>query len=161
MSHGGGGKGGTCEPNMTPLLDLVLQILMFFIVTANFAQAENAGHVPLPESQVAHPLPKQGVKDPIFLNLLFNPDSRKHEVLFPLQVDAQNKALPPMQQQAEVRRFMKKLFEDLSRYDPEGKVKNPVIIRAHRDAEYNEVFQVLQSCSDAGFRNLQVRALIR
>ena len=44
MSHGGG-DGETCEPNMTPLLDLVLQILMFFIVTINFTTAEDAGNV--------------------------------------------------------------------------------------------------------------------
>lgn len=156
----GGGEGG-CEPNLTPLLDLVLQILMFFIVTVNFASEANAGQVPLPESQTARAIPKDGTKDPIFVNLLFNTTTRKHEVILPLRyrvspVTGQQEALPPMAQ-AEARRELQKLHEDLSR---QGEVKNQVIIRAHRDAEYNEVFQILQSCSDAGFRNLNVRALV-
>lgn len=158
MSHGGGES--SCEPNLTPLLDLVLQILMFFIVTVNLASEANAGDVPLPESQTARALPKDGVKDPIFVNLLYKSDTRKHEVILPLRhrinpANGQQEPIPPMSQ-AEARRELQKLFEDLSR---QGEVKNQVIIRAHRDAEYNEVFQVLQSCSDAGFRNLNVRAL--
>ncbi len=161
MSHGGGGDSAPLEPNMTPLLDLVLQILMFFIVTVNFATAENTGNVPLPDSQTARPLPKSALKEPIFLNLLVNKDAdtgvRRHEVLLPLQLDASGKPLPPMNQ-AEARRYMKRLFDDLSRV---GEVKNPVVIRAHKEADYNEVFQVLQSCSDAGFRNLKVRALVK
>jgi len=162
MSHsGGGGHGGACEPNLTPLLDLVLQILMFFMVTVNFATEQNAGDVPLPESQTARPLPKDGTKDPIFVNLLYNDQARRHEILLPLRyrIDpktGKNMPLPPMTQ-AEARREMQKLFEDLKRG---GEVKNQVVIRAHKDAEYNEVFQVLQSCSDAGFRNLKVRAMV-
>jgi biopolymer transport protein ExbD len=156
MSHGGGGEGESCEPNMTPLLDLILQILMFFIVTVNFVQAEDAGNVELPDSQTARPLPSVGAKDPIFLNLLYDEQTRKHEIVLPLQLDSTGQPQPPMQQ-AGARSFMKKLYDDLSR---SGEVKNPVIIRAHKMAEYNEVFQVLQSCSDAGFRQLKVRALI-
>jgi biopolymer transport protein ExbD len=161
MSHGGGGEGG-CEPNLTPLLDLVLQILMFFIVTVNFASEANAGQVPLPESQTARPIPKDALRDPVFVNLLYNNTTRKHEVVLPLRyrisaVTGKQEPFPPMTQ-AEARRELQKLYEDLSRA---GEVKNQVIIRAHRESEYNEVFQVLQSCSDAGFRNLNVRALVR
>src|SRR5262245_15573454 len=160
MSHSASSHGGACEPNLTPLLDLVLQILMFFMVTVNFATEQNAGDVPLPESQTARPLTKEGTKDPIFVNLLYNDTERKHEVILPLRyrIDRNGKSVPlPPMTQAEARREMQKLHEDLSRA---GDVKNQVIIRAHRDAQYNEVFQVLQSCSDAGFRNLKVRAMV-
>ncbi len=158
MSHGGGGgEGASCEPNMTPLLDLVLQILMFFIVTVNFVQAEDAGNVDLPDSQMARPLPTTGAKDPIFLNLLYDEKKGKHEIILPLQLDSSGHALPSMQQ-ADARIYMRKLYADLSRTGP---VSNPVVIRAHKSAEYNEVYQVLQSCSDAGFRQLKVRALIQ
>ncbi len=161
MSHGGGGD-GACEPNMTPLLDLVLQLLMFFIVTINFTTAEDAGDVELPDSQTARPLPSAGAKDPIFLNLLYDEKTQKHEIVLPLQLDSSGRALPSMQQ-PDARRYMKKLYADLAR-DPSvvnSEVKNPVIIRAHKAAQYSEVFQVLQSCSDAGFRQLKVRAMIQ
>src|SRR5436190_18809813 len=105
MSHGGSSDGGACEPNMTPLLDLVLQILMFFIVTVNFATAEDAGNVELPDSQTARPLPSVGAKDPIFLNLLYD-EKLGHQIVLPLQLDSQGKALPP-QDQLRAPRYMK------------------------------------------------------
>ena len=44
-----------CEPNLTPLLDLVLQILIFFMVTVNFAQDQQqvSANVKLPDSETA------------------------------------------------------------------------------------------------------------
>src|SRR5258708_37425485 len=99
MSHGGGGGEEAAEPNMTPLLDLVLQILMFFIVTVNFATAEDAGNVELPDSQTARPLPSVGAKDPIFLNLLYD-ENRGHEIVLPLQLDSSGHTVPPMNQVA-------------------------------------------------------------
>src|ERR1700704_1326195 len=114
MSHGGGGGEEAAEPNMTPLLDLVLQILMFFIVTVNFATAEDAGNVDLPDSQTARPLPSVGAKDPIFLNLIYDPRTQKHEIILPLQLDANGQPEAPMEQQ-KARNYMKKLYEDISR----------------------------------------------
>jgi biopolymer transport protein ExbD len=59
MSHGGGGE-MSAEPNMTPLLDLVLQLLMFFIICVNFTTAvTNTGEF-LPESDTVKPLATDG-----------------------------------------------------------------------------------------------------
>src|SRR5438128_11084405 len=64
-----------CEPNLTPLLDLVLQILMFFMVTVNFAQDQQqvSANVKLPDSETARPLSQAKDRDPIFLNLQLRP----------------------------------------------------------------------------------------
>jgi biopolymer transport protein ExbD len=162
MSHGGGGQSEACEPNLTAMLDLILQILMFFMVTVNFASEVNAGEVPLPDSDTARPIPKDGAKDPIFVNLLYDYEARMHQVVLPLRyrinAAGEQEPFPPLSQ-AQARHEIRKMYEDLSRVEKE--VKNQVIIRAHKDAEYNEVFQLLQSCSDAGFRNLNVRALVK
>jgi len=37
---------------------------------------------------------------------------------------------------------------------------NAVIIRASKDCDYGQVYQLLRSCADAGFRNLKVRAIV-
>jgi len=146
--HGGGGESGGCEPNLTPLLDLVLQILMFFMVTINFATEQTHEDVALPESQTARPLPKEGVKDPIFVNLRWNVKQQRYEILVTGRKEMT---------QLDAKHWIRKQYEDLSRF---GEVKNPVIIRADKAAEYAQVYQLLQSCSDAGFRNLKVRALV-
>src|SRR5262245_44226273 len=141
MSHGGGDETRACEPNLTPLLDLVLQILMFFMVTVNFATEQNQEDVALPDSQTARPLPTQGVKDPLFINLRLSEKTQKPVIVVT--------GMPDMGQ-ADARRWIQKQHEDLERFDKD--VKNPVIIRADKRADYSEVFQLLQSCSDAGFR---------
>jgi hypothetical protein len=45
MSHGPSSEGSSAEPNLTPLLDVVLQLLMFFVLCANFKQ--NLGNNPI------------------------------------------------------------------------------------------------------------------
>src|SRR5436190_243114 len=44
MSHGNTEK---CEPNFTPLLDLVLQLVMFFMLCANFVMEQTREEVKL------------------------------------------------------------------------------------------------------------------
>lgn len=145
MSHGGGGEGQACEPNLTPLLDLVLQILMFFIVTVNFVTEKTQEPVELPNSATARPLPPAYAAEPIFVNLRRNTAGSFEVYVTGVGVMTQSDA----------RRWVQKQYEDLHRF---GDVKNPVIIRAHKGADYAQVFQLMQSCSDAGFKNLSVRA---
>jgi biopolymer transport protein ExbD len=147
VSHGSSDD-GVLEPNLTPLLDLVLQILMFFMVTVNFATEQTNETVMLPFSGSARPLDRKGEKDPIFVNMVVNPDTGEHKVLITGKKDMDLK---------EARRWILGQYEDLKRF---GEVTNPVVIRAHALSEYAKVFELLQSCSDAGFRNLRVRAIV-
>jgi biopolymer transport protein ExbD len=51
MSHGSsGGDDTSADPNLTPLLDLVMQLLMFFIVCANLKSADKERILGLPTS---------------------------------------------------------------------------------------------------------------
>ena len=50
MSHGSTEK---CEPNLTPLLDLVLQLVMFFMLCANFVVEQTSDKIKLPEAEAA------------------------------------------------------------------------------------------------------------
>ncbi len=55
MSHGPSSGGDTIEPNLTPLLDLVLQLLMLFMICGNYASESN-DPVELAKSQTAKQL---------------------------------------------------------------------------------------------------------
>ncbi len=70
MSHGGGDSWGVAEPNLTPLLDLVLQLLMFFIMCVNFVAEQVSRDVTLSYSDSAQPLEKSETTR-LFLNLKF------------------------------------------------------------------------------------------
>src|SRR5262249_7607229 len=81
MSHGSTEK---CEPNFTPLLDLVLQLVMFFMLCANFVMEQSDASIKLPEAIAAKALDKNQ-DDVIFLNInkqgyvLLSPGQREDE----------------------------------------------------------------------------------
>src|ERR1700740_3348899 len=66
MSHMGG-EVENVDPDLTPLLDLVMQLLMFFIVNVNFVKEQVSQDVKLPTSTSARPISK-GDTGAIFIN---------------------------------------------------------------------------------------------
>src|SRR5438067_13708930 len=122
MSHGHASEGSTCEPNLTPLLDLVLQILMFFMITVNFATQSSPGKVELPFSDEAVALTRS--TEPLFLNLVYDAQKREHRV----EAFRGIKGEPPMKLN-QARLWVQGQYEDIKRH---GEVKNPVSIRADR-----------------------------
>src|SRR5947208_403991 len=68
MSHGASHNEVTVDPNLTPMLDLVMQLLMYFIICVNFVAEEVPQEVALPPAQAARPIDKSE-GDVLFLNL--------------------------------------------------------------------------------------------
>src|ERR1700681_1059144 len=68
MSHGPTGDDFRAEPNLIPLLDLVFQLLMFFIVCVNFVTQQVNEKIKLPDMQSARPMDKRET-DLLYLNL--------------------------------------------------------------------------------------------
>src|SRR6516162_7619228 len=68
MSHAADAAIAHADPNLTPLLDVVLQLLMFFIMCVNFVSEQVKEEVKLPESASARPMDKAQT-DVLFLNL--------------------------------------------------------------------------------------------
>lgn len=67
MSAAPGGEGA--DVNLTPLLDLVLQLIMFFMITVNFVRVDQFDDtMPLPVAQSAVPI-DSAAEEWIFLNL--------------------------------------------------------------------------------------------
>jgi biopolymer transport protein ExbD len=148
MSHGpaGGGHGTqSAEPNLTPLLDLVLQLVMFFMLIANFAADDQSEKVHLPVATQAKPL---AAKD---ANLIF------------LNVDSGGNVLITGKEEAladpiKITGFMKQT----ARTHPEGEQKAydivKVILRADKDAKFQHIHKVMTAVKASGFRHLQLRA---
>ena len=148
MSHGAGGTEIKAEPNLTPLLDLVLQLLMFFIITANFASQQNNEHIQLPEMQSARPLDKAET-DIVFLNLTRDG-----------VVEAPGK--DPMKKPADIKTHLRNAYNDVERIVGKGKeVRTLVVIRADKSAAYKDVYQLMRWCKEAGFHRFQMRATLK
>src|SRR3954470_23579966 len=70
MSHSHGAA-SEAEPNLVPLLDLVLQLIMFFMTCAHFAVMEQTDKsIKLPQAAQARPIPDEGLgPDVVFLGV--------------------------------------------------------------------------------------------
>jgi biopolymer transport protein ExbD len=145
MSHGPSHGGGSAEPNLTPLLDVVLQLLMFFMITVNFSSGEVSEEVKLPEAQSAVPLDPAG-ENWVFLNV--TADGKLTGTLKHLDTLSKLKAF--LQEE-------KKEYDRKARMQGKPEAKVTIILRAHREATYRQVWEVLQTCTDAGIRHWQLR----
>src|SRR6266849_1183623 len=66
--HGAGGD-DPADPNLIPLLDLVFQLIMFFMITVNFVRVDQINEsIELPVAQAAVPMEKSA-EEFVFLNI--------------------------------------------------------------------------------------------
>jgi len=171
MSHGPAGEGRIAEPNLTPLLDVVLQLLMFFMMCVNFVTEQVSEDIRLPESTSARPMDKAET-DVLFVNLKpfqlqdfsdrLPPDalSRLQEKFQPGDACVSVVGGEPMKRR-EVKVWRRDRFEEAQKNSGGGKVNTAIIIRAHQDSDYGQVFQLLQMCKVQGYTNLKLRAITR
>jgi biopolymer transport protein ExbD len=149
MSHGpaGGGHGQqSAEPNLTPLLDLVLQLVMFFMLVANFVMDEQSDKVRLPVASQAKPLTTKDT------NITYLNVDKTGRVLVPLRA--------PLLSPEEIKFHMLQLARSHPSGEAKAKEEMTVIIRADKDARYHHILKTMQAIKAAGFRKLQLRAQI-
>ena len=121
--------------NMTPMIDCVFLLLIFFLVATKFEEAERDMNVVLPSASEAMPMtakPKE-----LFINVL-----RSGQVVIAGQALSEDQLLGALQQ---------------------ASANNPgrqaVIIRADRHCEWEHVMSVMNSCNKAGLHDYKVTAL--
>jgi biopolymer transport protein ExbD len=169
MSHGPAAQGSVAEPNLTPLLDLVLQLLMFFMMTVNFVTEQANEDIKLPDSQSAKPMDKSQA-DVLFVNLkpyraadfegrypsaeVAHYDDKFKDDPFCAMVLGK----PPMKL-SELQPFLKQQYEDAVRNAKDGKIHTVIVIRAHKDSQYDKVYRVLQMCKNVGYHDLHLRVI--
>jgi biopolymer transport protein ExbD len=155
MSHGANFDKIKAEPNLVPLLDVVLQLIMFFMLTVNFVEAdENNEKVKLPPAQSGVPLDKT-ISNVLFLNM----DEKGRVLLFNGQAldtrtkDGRSKIKSYLDKQRERAELMaRRAGKDGGELD-----RYMVVLRADRGAKYRDVNRLLQLCEEAGYRRWQIR----
>ena len=152
MRHGVGEE-IKADPNLIPLLDLVFQLIMFFMICVNFVSAQLNEEIKLPISQSARAMDKSEVE---VLVLNMDPAGK-------IFVIGREK---PLSTEGEKKFFLKQYFADAkltaeARGDKKGEVKTTVIIRADRNANYQDVFELMALCKVTGFKKLQLRAFTK
>jgi biopolymer transport protein ExbD len=148
MSHGGGGgEEGLPEINLTPLLDLVLQLVMFFMLVTKFVNDELDERIKLPVASQAKPLTS---KDTNFIYLNVDKTGRVLRTIG-----------EPMMTSGEVRSYLDVMARNFSQGEKKAKEEVTIIIRADKDAKFIHIHQTMMAIKAAGFKKLQLRAQVK
>jgi biopolymer transport protein ExbD len=149
MSAAVGSEGA--DPNLTPLLDLVLQLIMFFMITVNFVRVDQFDDaIKLPVASSAVPL-DNSAEEWIFLNLDGN--GQLVGTLSSFVLDTPEKIKVHLSQE-------KANLERSARARGKvGEVKIVIILRADKNCRYRDVWSVLDTCQRAGFKYWQLRVM--
>ena len=172
MSHGPAAEGSSAEPNLTPLLDVVMQLMMFFIMCVSFVTDQIKEDVKLPDSTQARPMDKAET-DVLFVNL--KPfaladyrDRLPADALARLEGKFKEGdacvtvvGMEPMRLPLDVKFWLKQRYEDEEKTAKDGKVNTAIIVRVDKNTDYLQVFQLLQTCKVVGYKRLKLRALTK
>ena len=128
------------EGDLTPMIDMVFQLIAFFMVLINFAQTESNDQVVLPNSQLVKP-PEEALQSPIILHV-----SQSGSIF----IGGDDYTIDTLKVG---------LSQELGAIRLEGKSVGDanVIIRAHRDTAAGDVQEVIRVAQEEGLVNFALR----
>jgi biopolymer transport protein ExbD len=138
------------EPNLTPLLDMVFQLITFFMLVINFKSAALDLSLRLPVVGSARPV--EGEEELLILNINKDGDLRitgalEKNVEGYIQREAQADYLA-----AKAKNPKLQWKEDLP---------TMVVIRADRDTPFSKLNRVIVACQNFGYRKFAMKAMAR
>ncbi len=158
MSHGSSDK---CEPNFTPLLDLVLQLVMFFMLCANFVMDQTNVEIKLPEAISAKAI-ESNENYVYYINV-----NEQGTVLFPpgdTPTDSLGNKLTATDKPKELEVILKRRAEEDKRAAGPGNEDKPlrtlIILRVHKLCPFEKTSAIMRACRAAGYTRIQLRAVI-
>lgn len=136
------------EPNLTPILDMVFQLVTFFMLVINFKAASLDTSLQLPVIGSALPV-ESGDTDVLVLNVMRDGKLRMYGDIRDVESCIAQEA-----------KTAKRIAGRVSSQPEVGsELATTVIIRADRTTPYHVIHQVIQACQNHGYRNFQYRAL--
>jgi biopolymer transport protein ExbD len=143
------------EPNLTPLLDVVFQLITFFMLVINFSNENYDARVKLPVAGSARPI-EEGEKAANEDRLVLNVDKEGH-LIFGGRSLPTHDAIREIKHQADL---VKNLLKASGiKPDPTGALPTTIILRADRDAEFSSLYQIITACQAQGFRKFALKAM--
>jgi len=142
------------EPNLTPLLDIVFQLITFFMLVINFSQENFDARIKLPVAGSARPQ-----DDAAKLNdekLVLNIDSQGN-LIWNGQVLTAEQANQKIKFEAQIaRQNIKTLRGKLV----EGEaLPARVVIRADRDTPFAPIFAMIKTCQNFNYEKFDLKAM--
>jgi len=133
-----------CELNITPMIDCIFQLLIYFMVTMKFKELDRKLEADLPKAGAA--TKEQELKTELWIHLRVRPDSTPSK-RFPLIVINQR----PMRDWADVSRYLNQLSQI------PGARKDPVILAPEDKALQGWVMRILDELNRLKFQSINFK----
>jgi len=144
MSHG-----SSAEPNLTPVLDMVFQLITFFMLVINFKSAQLDLSLNLPVVGSARPVDTKGAQDLLMLNI----DKQGQLTVYGLSQNIETY----IASEAQASRLSSR--RDGKPIEPGEELPTIVVIRADQTIPFSMLNKVIQACQKNGFRNFALKAM--
>ena len=144
----------SAEPDLTPLLDVVFQLITFFMLVINFTNDNYDQRVKLPVAGTARP-----VEDADKISedrLVLNVDKQGH-LLINGESLLLNKAVSEIKHQADLVKLNLKAAG--KKPDASGGLPTTIILRADRDTPFTLLYSLITSCQANGFHKFALKAM--
>lgn len=137
------------DPNLTPMLDMVFQLITFFMLVINFRAATVDPNIKLPRIGSAKPVAESADSSVLVLNIAadgkLNVYGQPQTAETFLQQEAQTELAKARKQQHTL-----KLGDELP---------TTVVVRADKETEFTKVNHILMACQQVGFRKISLKVL--
>jgi biopolymer transport protein ExbD len=141
------------EPNLTPLLDIVFQLITFFMLVMNFSNENYDQRVRLPVAGSARPVDNdQHIEDRLVLNV----DQDGH-LLMNGEVQPLHKAIQSIKHEADLVKL--NLKAGGIKLDATGSLPTTIVLRADKETSFASVFGLIKACQANGFRKFALKAM--
>jgi biopolymer transport protein ExbD len=137
------------EPNLTPILDMVFQLITFFMLVINFKGAEADLSLQLPVLGSARPLDTQGQEGLLVLNV--DAEGRL-KVYGHIQEVKQYVA-------AEARLETDRIKARNKKFKEGDELPTTVVIRADKVTPFKLLHDIIETCQEHGYRKFALKAV--
>ncbi len=141
----------SAQPNLTPLFDMVFQLITFFMLVINFKDAALDQSLELPVLGSARPLDTKGQEDLLVLNI----DAEGHLKVYGVVRDVQ----PYIADEA--RQEETRLKTKGTPLKPGEELPTMVVIRADRATPFKLLNDIIKTCQSHNYRKFALKAMNR
>jgi biopolymer transport protein ExbD len=146
----GGSVEGDIKPNLVPMLDMVFQLITFFMLVINFKAAALDMSLKLPVVGSARPVETQGLTELLILNI----DNQGNLNVYGVARNVESY----IGGEAQASRLAAKRKGGWQDGDD---LPTIVVIRADRSTPFRLLNRVIRACQDNGYRKFALKAMGR
>jgi biopolymer transport protein ExbD len=139
--------------DMTPMIDIVFQLITFFMVVINFEAGEIDERVKLAQSELARP-PKVKPDNELVLQMGFQRD-KEGQVTSGSLLFYNSQAIPL----EEFRPLLKRETAFYRLSNPTGPIRTTVVIRADAESPAGQVQELIRLCQEEKYEKFSLRAM--